>query len=80
MDLNALEALLQKGDIGTVVATIGTTGTGSVDPPSRESSGFSQNTASASMRTRLTAAISSYPTTWTRIRGPLLTIFVKLIQ
>jgi tyrosine decarboxylase/aspartate 1-decarboxylase len=32
MDLQALEQRLQKGDIGTVVATIGTTGTGAVDP------------------------------------------------
>ncbi len=32
MDLNSLEALLDEGDVGTVVATIGTTGTGSVDP------------------------------------------------
>ena len=32
MDLNALEAELKRGKIGTVVATIGTTATGSVDP------------------------------------------------
>jgi glutamate/tyrosine decarboxylase-like PLP-dependent enzyme len=32
MDLNMLEDLLKKGDIGTVVATIGTTATGSLDP------------------------------------------------
>src|SRR5262249_21426052 len=32
MDLEALEARLKKGDIGTVVATLGTTATGSVDP------------------------------------------------
>ena len=32
MDLRALEQRLRKGDIGTVVATIGTTGTGAVDP------------------------------------------------
>ncbi|HUS89773.1 MAG TPA: aminotransferase class I/II-fold pyridoxal phosphate-dependent enzyme [Desulfosporosinus sp.] len=32
MDLNALKVLLEKGDIGTVVVTIGTTATGSVDP------------------------------------------------
>jgi glutamate/tyrosine decarboxylase-like PLP-dependent enzyme len=32
MDLNALEGLLQTGEIGTVVATMGTTATGSVDP------------------------------------------------
>jgi glutamate/tyrosine decarboxylase-like PLP-dependent enzyme len=32
MDLQALEALLKKGDIGTVVVTMGTTATGSVDP------------------------------------------------
>ena len=32
MDLNALESLLKCGDIGTVVVTIGTTATGSVDP------------------------------------------------
>jgi tyrosine decarboxylase / aspartate 1-decarboxylase len=32
MDLNALEDALKKGGVGTVVATIGTTATGSVDP------------------------------------------------
>ena len=32
MDLNALEARLKKGDVGTVVATMGTTGAGAVDP------------------------------------------------
>lgn len=32
MDMNALEAGLEGGGIGTVVATLGTTGTGSVDP------------------------------------------------
>jgi len=32
MDAMALESRLKKGDVGTVVATIGTTGTGAVDP------------------------------------------------
>lgn len=32
MDPNALEERLKKGDVGTVVATVGTTGTGAVDP------------------------------------------------
>jgi glutamate/tyrosine decarboxylase-like PLP-dependent enzyme len=32
MDLNALETMLRQEDIGTVVATAGTTGFGSVDP------------------------------------------------
>jgi tyrosine decarboxylase/aspartate 1-decarboxylase len=32
MDVNALETLLKHGDVGTVVATMGTTATGSVDP------------------------------------------------
>ena len=32
MDATALESRLKKGDVGTVVATIGTTGTGAVDP------------------------------------------------
>jgi len=32
MDLTALKELLDSGNVGTVVATIGTTGTGSVDP------------------------------------------------
>jgi glutamate/tyrosine decarboxylase-like PLP-dependent enzyme len=32
MDLNALEARVARGDVGTVVATMGTTATGSVDP------------------------------------------------
>ena len=32
MDMNALETLLQTGEVGTVVATIGTTAAGAVDP------------------------------------------------
>jgi glutamate/tyrosine decarboxylase-like PLP-dependent enzyme len=32
MDVNALAKRLERGDVGTVVATIGTTATGSVDP------------------------------------------------
>jgi glutamate/tyrosine decarboxylase-like PLP-dependent enzyme len=32
IDLDALEKVLKTGNVGTVVATIGTTGTGSVDP------------------------------------------------
>jgi glutamate/tyrosine decarboxylase-like PLP-dependent enzyme len=32
MDIDALEKRLKKGHVGTVVATIGTTGTGAVDP------------------------------------------------
>ena len=32
MDLAALEQRLARGDVGTVVATLGTTGTGAVDP------------------------------------------------
>lgn len=32
MDLNALETELRKGDVGTVVATMGTTAVGAVDP------------------------------------------------
>jgi len=32
MELDSLKALLDQGEVGTVVATIGTTGTGSVDP------------------------------------------------
>ncbi len=32
LDLNALEDVLKKGDVGAVVATMGTTATGSVDP------------------------------------------------
>ncbi|MGD0098007.1 MAG: aminotransferase class I/II-fold pyridoxal phosphate-dependent enzyme [Terracidiphilus sp.] len=32
MDLNALEAELRKGDVGTVVVTLGTTAIGAVDP------------------------------------------------
>lgn len=32
MDLNALEDTLKKGDVGTVVATLGTTAAGAVDP------------------------------------------------
>ncbi len=32
MDLNALEDLLKSGDVGTVVATLGTTATGAIDP------------------------------------------------
>jgi len=32
MDVNALRKVLDEGNVGTVVATIGTTGTGSIDP------------------------------------------------
>ncbi len=32
MDIDALEALLKKGDVGTVVVTMGNTGLGAVDP------------------------------------------------
>src|SRR5436305_10734590 len=32
MDMDALEKRLRRGDVGTVVATMGTTATGSVDP------------------------------------------------
>jgi glutamate/tyrosine decarboxylase-like PLP-dependent enzyme len=32
IDVAALEKMLEAGDVGTIVATIGTTGTGSVDP------------------------------------------------
>ena len=32
LDVDALRKILEGGDVGTVVATIGTTGTGSVDP------------------------------------------------
>ena len=32
MDIDALKRILDEGNVGTVVATIGTTGTGSVDP------------------------------------------------
>jgi tyrosine decarboxylase/aspartate 1-decarboxylase len=32
MDIAALEKILLKGNVGTVVATIGTTGTGAIDP------------------------------------------------
>jgi tyrosine decarboxylase/aspartate 1-decarboxylase len=32
MDIAALEKILRKGNVGTVVATIGTTGTGAIDP------------------------------------------------
>jgi tyrosine decarboxylase/aspartate 1-decarboxylase len=32
MDVGSLEALLAKGDVGTVVVTLGTTGLGAVDP------------------------------------------------
>lgn len=32
MDVDALEGVLRKGDVGTVVATIGTTAAGSIDP------------------------------------------------
>ena len=45
MDIDSLRALLDEGDVGTVVATIGATGTGAVDPLSeivelRERYGF----------------------------------------
>ncbi len=52
MDMKALEKLLAAGDVGCVVATVGTTGTGSVDPlpeilKSRERYGFRVHVDSA---------------------------------
>ncbi|MBN1857368.1 MAG: aspartate aminotransferase family protein [Dehalococcoidia bacterium] len=52
MDMGALEDRLKKGDVGTVVATIGSTGTGAVDPLSaildlREKYGFRLHADSA---------------------------------
>jgi len=52
MDLAALEALLEGGDVGCVVATLGTTGFGAVDPlpeilKLREKYGFRGPAASA---------------------------------
>jgi tyrosine decarboxylase/aspartate 1-decarboxylase len=35
VDLDALQARLKRGDVGTVVATMGTTATGSIDPLTR---------------------------------------------
>ena len=35
MDLDAVEQLLQQGDVGTVVVTMGNTGIGAVDPLSQ---------------------------------------------
>ena len=32
MDVKALEEMLAAGDVGCIVATVGTTGTGSADP------------------------------------------------
>lgn len=32
IDINSLKSILDSGEVGTVIATIGTTGTGSVDP------------------------------------------------
>ena len=32
MDVDALEQMLEKGDVGTVVVTLGTTGVGAIDP------------------------------------------------
>ena len=57
MDLDALEAELRKGDVGTVVATLGTTAMGAVDPLD-EILALRSDMGSGCMWTRLMAAIS----------------------
>ncbi len=52
MDMDALRILAERGDVGTVVATLGTTATGSVDPlpeilALREKHGFRVHTDAA---------------------------------
>jgi tyrosine decarboxylase/aspartate 1-decarboxylase len=69
MSLEALEAELRKGDVGTVVVTLGTTAMGAVDPLDevlalRERYGF---------RVHVDAAYGGYfrliPRLWTSRRG-----------
>ena len=57
MDVDALEAELKRGDVGTVVVTLGTTAIGAVDPSTRFWRCVS-GTDFASMWTLPTAAIS----------------------
>ena len=59
MSLDALEAELRKGDVGTVVVTLGTTAIGAVDPLDSDPRPPRSATASASMWTQPTAATSA---------------------
>ena len=56
MDLAHLDELLEQGDVGTVVATMGTTGFGAVDPLP----GILERTAKADVRVHADAAYGGY--------------------
>ena len=58
MRLDALEDELRKGDVGTVVVTLGTTAIGAVDPLDRRFSSCGRSMGSGCMWMRPMAAIS----------------------
>ena len=59
MSLEALETELRKGDVGTVVVTLGTTAIGAVDPLRPDPRASASGTDSACMWTQPTAATSA---------------------
>src|SRR5262249_13669940 len=74
MDLTALENTLAKNDVGTVVATLGTTATGSVDPLAeilsmRERYGF---------RVHIDAAYGGYFVLAKSLAGPAKASFSRI--
>jgi len=74
MDLNSLESRLKRNDVGTVVATLGTTATGSVDPLAevlalRERYGF---------RIHVDAAYGGYFTLASNLAVPAKQSFAKI--
>src|SRR5437870_6238620 len=74
MDVNALAKRLERGDVGTVVATTGTTATGSVDPlpevlALRERHGF---------RVHADAAYGGYFVLADNLEGPARQAFARL--
>ena len=76
MDLNSLESRLKRNNVGTVVATLGTTATGSVDPlpeilALRERYGF---------RIHVDAAYGGYFTLASNLAAPAKQSFAKIGQ
>jgi tyrosine decarboxylase/aspartate 1-decarboxylase len=76
MDLNALESRLKRGDVGTVVASMGTTAVGSVDPlpqilALREKYGF---------RLHADAAYGGYFTLASNLGTPATAAFARISE
>ena len=74
MDLAHLDELLDQGDIGTIVATMGTTGIGAVDPLP----GILDRAAQAGIRVHVDAAYGGYFTIASELGEPARTAFDSL--